>query len=54
MRIHNLVPRLPATLALGAAFAFVPAAILAQSNTPQTAPPDSQTQAQTPAAQAPA
>jgi predicted Zn-dependent protease len=54
MRIHNLVPRLPATLALGAAFAFVPGAILAQSNTPQTAPPDSQTQAQTPAAQAPA
>src|SRR5271170_5837460 len=54
MRIHNLVPRLPATLALGAAFAFVPAAILAQSNTPRTAPPDSQTQAQTPAAQAPA
>jgi hypothetical protein len=47
MRIHSFVPRLPATLALGAALALAPAVILAQSSTPQTAPPDSQTQTQT-------
>ncbi len=52
MRIHILVPRLPATFALGAAIALAPAAILAQSSTPQSAPPDSQTQ--TPAATPPA
>ena len=38
MRIHNFVPRLPATLALGAVLALAPASSFAQSNTPQTAP----------------
>ncbi len=42
MRIHRLVPRSPASLALAAAFALAPASMLAQSSTPAPDPQASQ------------